>query len=363
MTHKEIAAILASAGLRPQHKFGQNFMVDQNILRAIADSGDIQPHDIVLEVGPGVGNLTRLLAQRAHQGAVLAVDIDTKLLPAAQRHHAALTNITWLNADVLAGKHEINPAVLAALRTLRTAHPAGMGGGLKLVSNLPYNAASPIIAELLVMMWHELQGDRVKGKGESIPSGTLSPLPSPLSPPSSSRPEGPSLSDSPGRKAGVNDHGETASPEGATLFFSLLAFTVQYEVAERMRAKPDTSDYGPLGILIQLTSDVSIERKIPPGAFWPPPKVNSALVLVRPDLGKLRLIPDILALQRLLTGVFGHRRQTLHNALKHYLADRYTPALISSIESACINLKLRPEVITQAQFLTLTTLTATLTAT
>ena len=89
MDRQEIATILASAGLRPQHQFGQNFMVDQNILAAIAAAGEIREHDVILEVGPGVGNLTRLLARAATQGAVLAVDIDRKLMPAAQRHHAA----------------------------------------------------------------------------------------------------------------------------------------------------------------------------------------------------------------------------------------------------------------------------------
>ena len=58
------------------------FMVDPRALLAIADAGEIAPHDIILEVGPGVGNLTRLLSQRAKEGAVLAVDIDRKLLPA-----------------------------------------------------------------------------------------------------------------------------------------------------------------------------------------------------------------------------------------------------------------------------------------
>src|ERR1051325_5788402 len=152
MTRKEIAAILASAGLRPQHQFGQNFMVDQNILGAIADAGEIGETDVVLEVGPGVGNLTRQLAQRAARGAVLAVDIDRKLMPAAQRHHADLKNVHWLNADVLAGKHEIEPAVVAKLRELLAEYA---GAALRLVSNLPYNAASPLIAELLVEMWRE----------------------------------------------------------------------------------------------------------------------------------------------------------------------------------------------------------------
>ena len=138
---REINTVLNGAGLRPQHKFGQNFMVDQTTLARIADAGAIGPQDVVLEVGPGVGNLTRLLAQRA--AAVLAVDIDAPLLAAAQQHHRAATNSTWLQEDVLAGKHEVSPAVLTALQRLHERHA---DGAVKLVSNLPYNVASPLIA-------------------------------------------------------------------------------------------------------------------------------------------------------------------------------------------------------------------------
>ena len=69
MNRKEIAAILAAAGLKPRHEFGQNFMVDENVLAAIVAAGDVHDGDIVLEVGPGVGNLTRLLSRAAGSGA------------------------------------------------------------------------------------------------------------------------------------------------------------------------------------------------------------------------------------------------------------------------------------------------------
>jgi 16S rRNA (adenine1518-N6/adenine1519-N6)-dimethyltransferase len=299
MLRSEINQILASAGLRPQHQFGQNFMVDQNILAAIADAGDIQPHDVVLEIGPGVGNLTRQLAQRARQGAILAVDIDNKLLPAAMRHHKNLTNVTWLNTDALAGKHELAPEVITALRDLRTKHPQG---ALKLVSNLPYNAASPLIANLLMLMWHEQHHA----------------TPSPLSP--------------------------------TPLLFSRLAFTVQHEVALRMSTPPDSRDYGPLGILIQSLAAVQILRKIPPGAFWPPPKIHSALVLITPNLEKIRALPNAPALQKLLQGLFSHRRQTLSNALKHHLQDAWSPDLKSRLTAAGFNLSARPETLPLEKF-------------
>ena len=291
MNRQEIATILASAGLRPQHQFGQNFMVDQKVLAALVAAGDVQEHDVILEVGPGVGNLTRLLAQAAVHGAVLAVDIDRKLLPAAQRYHAAnpaMSHVTWLLTDALAGKHEIEPRVLATLRDLHAAHPQGE---LKLVSNLPYNAASPLIAELLVAMWQEIKNQKSKIKN----------------------------------------------------LFARLAFTVQWEVAQRMAAQPDTRDYGPLGILIQSLARVEILCKIPPGAFWPPPKVHSALVMVTPLPDRMATLPDGPGFQVLLAGIFSHRRQTLGNALKHHLADRWTPALKQALADAGFDLAKRPE--------------------
>jgi 16S rRNA (adenine1518-N6/adenine1519-N6)-dimethyltransferase len=293
---QEIASILASAGLRPQHQFGQNFMIDQNILAAIADAGNILPDDVVLEVGPGVGNLTRQLSRRAVSGAVLAVDIDYKLLPAAQRHHAALANVTWMIADVLAGKHEVEPLVLAALRELHTKHPQG---AIKLVSNLPYNAASPLVAELLVECW----------------------------------------------KAG-----------GESALISRMAFTVQWEVGTRMAAKPDTRDYGPLGVLIQALADVEIVRKIPAGAFWPPPKIQSALVVVTPRMEKIRAVRNAFGLQQLLQGVFSHRRQTLGNALKHSFGERW-PALKEKVMGAGFDLLRRGETLQIEEFLRLSELT------
>ena len=339
MDRREIQTILSAAGLAPQQRYGQNFMVDQNILKAIAEAGEIQPGDVVLEVGPGVGNLTRQLSERVGpQGWVVAVDIDKRLLAASQRHHAALGNVVWLQGDVLAGKHELNPEVLAKLDELRTpAAGTGPRRGIKLVSNLPYNAASPLVAELLVWCV-EQQGSRglvdpsrdrkgatpdPQDQYGSLPDGRGSD--SPLPPPAVAR----------------------------------LAFTVQWEVAQRLTAKPDTSDYGPLGVLIQLAADVEIVRKIPPGAFWPPPKVNSGLVVIIPQAEKLARIKDAVSLQRLLAGLFGHRRQKLLNGLKHYLGEQFENGLADRITAAGIDLTLRPEALEPEAFLTMTALVGT----
>ena len=122
-----------------------------------------------------------------------------------------------------------------------------------------------------------------------------------------------------------------------------MVFTVQWEVALRMRAAPDSRDYGPLGIIIQSMADVEITRKIAPGAFWPPPKIHSALVVVQPRPERMEKIADALAFQSLLAGIFSHRRQTLGNALKHYFGPAWSPDFKRIFSAAGFDLMLRPE--------------------
>jgi 16S rRNA (adenine1518-N6/adenine1519-N6)-dimethyltransferase len=83
-------------------------------------------------------------------------------------------------------------------------------------------------------------------------------------------------------------------------------------------------------------------RKIGPGAFGPPPKIHSALVVVRPSVQRMGRVRDAEGLQRLLAGIFSHRRQTLGNALKHHLAERWTPELKGRLSG--FDLGKRPEV-------------------
>jgi len=118
-----------------------------------------------------------------------------------------------------------------------------------------------------------------------------------------------------------------------------------------MTAQPDTRDFGPLGVLIQSLADVRIVRKIPPGAFWPPPKVHSALVVVTPDLERMRHVADVPGLQSFMAGIFSHRRQTLGNALKHHLGERWTQTFKESL--AEFDLAKRPETFPVAELLRL----------
>jgi 16S rRNA (adenine1518-N6/adenine1519-N6)-dimethyltransferase len=128
-----------------------------------------------------------------------------------------------------------------------------------------------------------------------------------------------------------------------------MAFTVQWEVGMRMAGGPGTRDYGPLGILIQTFAQVEVVRKIPPGAFWPPPKIHSALVVVVPKAASMGSVRDAVALQRFLAGVFSHRRQTLGNALKHYYGNRWDAGFKRRFAEAGVDLLKRPEMFTPAE--------------
>lgn len=265
-TKHQIEALLAQAGSRPRHRFGQNFMIDQNLVRAVADAGRLTSEDCAIEVGPGTGTLTEELLDRA--GSVVAVEIDRDLAGLLRTRFAQRPQFTLIEGDALSGKHELNPRLVSAARADRH---------VKLVANLPYNIASPLVIELLI--------------------------------------------------AGVE----------------LLAFTVQREVAERLRASPGSEDYGPLSVIAQLLSRVEVLRTLPPQAFWPPPKVESALVrLTRDD----RLLERARPFGAFVHAIFSFRRKTLRKALTEAGMDAQAILTATGFDP-----QLRPEVFPPEAFL------------
>ena len=284
-TLTEIKTLLSAHGLRPKHKFGQNFLHDGNQMRRIMDAAAIAPRDVVLEVGPGTGALTERLLDAGAD--VVAVEIDPQLEPVL-RHRLGSALDRWVTdggnsasephqnnpgddpeampeggdndaaeswkacggeggeggatlliADVLAGKHRINPAVTAAVDARRGGRP------FKLIANLPYNVASPLLANLVV--------------------------------------DQPAMSDA--------------------------VVMIQKEVADRLAAPPGGKDYGPLGILIQALCEVRTVGTLAPGCFWPPPKVASAVVHLRRRATPLT--DDPAALSATLQRLFTRRRKQL----------------------------------------------------
>ncbi|MEM8783225.1 MAG: 16S rRNA (adenine(1518)-N(6)/adenine(1519)-N(6))-dimethyltransferase RsmA [Planctomycetota bacterium] len=212
-TLTEIKALLASRGLRPKHKFGQNFLHDGNHMGRIMEAAALAPGDVVLEVGPGTGALSERLLEAGAE--VVAVEIDPELEPILRERTAGDTTASrfaLIVDDVLAGKHELNPAVLRALALRSSA-------GFKLIANLPYNVASPLLINLAKL----------------------------------------------------------AAPIRMTHAVVML----QKEVAQRIVATPGGKDYGPLGILLQALYETQLVGTLSPGCFWPAPKVASAVVALK----------------------------------------------------------------------------------
>lgn len=131
-------------GIEPNHRHGQNFLVDMNILDLIAESAAIEPDDLCLEVGCGTGSLTSRLAARAAQ--VISVEIDPHMHQIASEELAAFSNVTLLRLDALKSKHEIAPEIASQIEL----HLSGSARRLLLVANLPYHIATPLITNLLV---------------------------------------------------------------------------------------------------------------------------------------------------------------------------------------------------------------------
>jgi len=246
-TQTEIKALLAEAGLRPAKRYGQHFLIDGNLMRMLVDEADLGPADTVIEVGPGIGNLTKLLVERA--GWVVAVEIDAAIAEIARTRlaGAGAENLDFLVLDVLANKHTVAPEVLDVAETRRRE----LAGEIKLVANLPYQAATPLVAELV-------------------------------------------MRDPP---------------------LERLVFTVQEEVAARFAAEPGTPDYGPVSVIVQAVATVEVLRRLAPSVFWPRPQVWSAMVRVRPETGRRAQVRDLAALRRTVHGLFVHRRKRAARSL------------------------------------------------
>lgn len=242
-TKSQIRAVLDRAGSRPRHRFGQNFMIEPDLVRRIADAGEVAEGDVVLEVGPGTGTLTGELLGRGAK--VVAVEIDRDLAAALPETFAGATEagrLVVLETDALAGKHALAPPLAEAIRS---------AGRSKLVANLPYNIASPLLVELLLV--------------------------------------------------GVE----------------VLAFTVQKEVGDRLAAGPAAGKaYGPIGVIAQTLGDVELLRTIGPGAFWPPPSIDSALVRIRrKSSDQLKPLGDLRAFCQFTHDLFAQRRKALRGKL------------------------------------------------
>ena len=174
-TKRQIQQLLTSAGITANKRFGQNFLIDLNLMRLLVDSANISSSDIVLEVGCGTGSLTEAIAPLA--GKTIAVEIDSNLAKIAKRQLPAAGNVTILNTDILESKNTISQTVIESLQTARKS------GRFLLVANLPYNVASAVMINLVTgpttadAMYVTVQkevADRMTATPGSSDYGTLS---------------------------------------------------------------------------------------------------------------------------------------------------------------------------------------------
>ena len=136
---------LAAAGLRPVSRFGQNFLIDLNLIDLIADSAELRKTDVVLEIGTGVGSLTGRLSDQA--GAVLSVEIDKNLHQLASEELEGRLNVRLIHGDALRNKNSLRDDLMDQIRDAMSR--IGDEARFLLVANLPYNVATPIISNLL----------------------------------------------------------------------------------------------------------------------------------------------------------------------------------------------------------------------
>ncbi len=233
---RNIRDILSRHGLRLSRERGQNFLVEDAMAERLAGLAGVREGDRVIEIGTGLGVLTRALAARAAR--VETIEIDSGLVAVLRDEALLPRNVDLIHADALEVDLE------ARIRDLR--------GPVRVVANLPYNVASPLLRKLLDLR-HLL------------------------------------------------------------VDWSVM---LQRELAIRLVAVPGTKDYGSMTVLHALCTDVSSELDLEPGCFFPAPKVASSFVRIWPRADAPVLEGELPVVERVVRAVFQQRRKTILNGLR-----------------------------------------------
>lgn len=253
-------------GIRPATRHGQNFLIDLNLVELIVESAQLTSDDVVLEVGTGTGSLTQMMAERA--AAVVTAEIDAHLFELASEQLIDLPNVTMLKLDALRNKNNLDDRIMDAVGEHLAAAP---GRRFKLVANLPYNIATPIISNLLL--------------ARHVPHS--------------------------------------------------MTVTIQKELGERIIAPPSTKDYSALSVWIQSQAAGEIVRILPPSVFWPAPKVSSAILRIVVDHDRRSRISDLTYFHQITKALFLHRRKFLRAnvlaAMKRHLDKPQVDALLDEM--------------------------------
>jgi len=263
---------LLEYGLIPRKGLGQHFLVDRNILNKVIRTAGIEKEDVVLEVGPGLGEMTLALARHAKR--VIAIEIDPKLIAILKKKMEDLPNVEVVRSDIL--RLNFNQFLEKE------------GQPIKVVANLPYQISTPLLFRFI--------------ESKEV--------------------------------------------------FATFTLTLQKEVAERMVAPPGGKDYGPLSIFTQLFLDISVRFFIKPSAFFPPPKIESAVVHMAWKEKPIIETEDDAWFKRVVRACFGYRRKMLINALKH--SEINLPESVElRMERIGIDPRRRPETLTIREFVSL----------
>lgn len=239
-------------------RFGQNFLTDQAIVQSLIDAIAPKNDELIVEIGPGLGALTKPLLKKINHLHV--VEIDRDIVNWMQTEYAK-NSITIHNIDAL----KFDFASLAAK--------------IRVVGNLPYNISTPILFHLL----------------DNLPC--------------------------------ITD----------------MHFMLQKEVVERMVASPSTPAYGRLSVMLQYYLHMEYLITVPPEAFDPAPKVESAFVRCVPHAVLPSVAQDTALFAKIVMSAFGQRRKTIRNTLKEFLTD----ADFSNLQ---LNRQLRAENLSVAEF-------------
>lgn len=329
-------AVLEKHGLYTKYGLGQNFLVNDDVVRKIVQLADVHEADHVLEVGPGIGTLTCALLQFA--GHVTSIEMDHDL-PAVLADTLApwVDRFTLLEMDALDVSAQVDE----------------LFGG-----TLPVSSQEAGVASGDVTPPSSSKAGKLPGGTKQTPSAKTDELPVPALP-------NKMVSNLPYAVAAtvVLDYFQSMpSMESATVM-------VQKEVADRMCAKPGSKTYGAYTVKLELFAKPAGRFSVAPGNFFPPPHVESTVLRLDritpvdeegvPLNDELRMRACMIA-----DAAFANRRKTIANSFKTYFSGRgdegasYLEALPSALEQAGVDARRRGETLSQAEFIRLAKLLA-----
>ena len=280
-------------GLATKYRLGQNFLVQDHIIEKIVQLAEVQPTDVVVEVGPGLGTLTVALLDRARAVCSLEADSELEQVLAVTCKEPHPDSFALIMGDALAITPQKLSEVYSTLPVVAQDAASSAPMPTKFVSNLPYQVA----ATLILKFFQEL----------------------------------PSL-------------------ERAVVM-------VQAEVADRIAAKPSTKAYGAYTAKLSLFAQVTGRFEVGPGNFMPPPRVNSAVVRLdrtiarNPVTSKLLSEEELLHTMRVIDAAFAQRRKTIRNSMSASGFDK--DMLDQAFLATGIAPTVRAEVLTSQDFICL----------